>query len=40
MWVEVLVKGGAISEDFAKGGDGSSCGSDDGVNQLIVRYRK
>ena len=40
MRVEVLIKGGAISKDFTQGSDGSSRGSNDGMNQLIVRYRK
>ena len=40
MRVKVLVEGGAISKDFADRGDGSSCGSNNGVNQLVVWYRE
>ena len=38
--VKILVERGAISEDLTEGGDGSLGGSNDGANQLIIRYRK
>jgi len=38
--VEILVECGAISEDLSEGGNGSSGGSNDRANQLIVRYGK
>lgn len=38
VWVKVLVESGAISEDLAEGCNGSSRGSNDGVNRFIVRH--
>ena len=36
VWVEVLVKGGTVSEDLTKRSDWALGGPNDGANQLIV----